>query len=184
MLKPDISHHILSFFALFVVAVVIPPFEQSSRSKQRLKRNQQPDKMLSIHELLNPATTPERPPALDFDISSAEASPTVVVVSNARATGNTNHPRFREWATAADPRQRGPVNFPPYEDLSDITYNEVRRFCVRPLGQIRRSYEHIPYNSSKKDFYSKTGREGIEGMKKASTGTSITETTLTRNDSI
>lgn len=116
--------------------------------------------MLSIRELLNPATTtPERAPALDYDVSSVEASPTEVVVGNIIAS---TVPRFRDWVTE-NSRQRGPVNFPPYEDLHGEAYNEVRRFRVRPLGQIRKSYEHIPYNSSKKDFFSKTGREGIEG---------------------
>jgi hypothetical protein len=119
--------------------------------------------MLSIRELLNPATTtPERAPELDYDVSSVEASPTEVVVGNIIASGGGHVPSFRDWATA-NSRQHGPVHFPPYEDLSGDAYNEIRRFRVRPLGQIRRSYEHIPYNSSKRDFFSKTGREGIEG---------------------
>lgn len=60
-------------------------------------------------------------------------------------------------------KPQGPVNFAPYETVDQAAYRELRQFLVTPLGQIRQNCEHIPYNSSKKDFFEKTGRESIEG---------------------
>lgn len=61
------------------------------------------------------------------------------------------------------PKLQGPVNFAPFEDVDQASYREVQRFQVSPFGQIRQSCDHIPYSSSKKDFFEKTGRESIEG---------------------
>lgn len=56
------------------------------------------------------------------------------------------------------------VNYAPFEDLDEPSLREVRRFQVRPFGSIRETSRHIPYNSGKKDFFAKTGRESFEGM--------------------
>ena len=58
----------------------------------------------------------------------------------------------------------GHVNFPPYEGGEDesITYQH-HRFRLFPMGEIRKKgVRHIPYNSDKKDFLDKTGRESFE----------------------
>jgi hypothetical protein len=58
----------------------------------------------------------------------------------------------------------GVVNYPPREaegdhDLAD----QHKRFQVYPLGEIfRKGVRHIPYNSDKKDFLDKTGRDAFE----------------------
>jgi hypothetical protein len=67
---------------------------------------------------------------------------------------NNKTPRFKA---------RGPINYPPYEDLDEGSLCEIRKFQVHPFGSIRETSERIPYNSGKKDFFSKTGREGFEG---------------------
>ncbi|SPQ25240.1 3c4bbe02-ad65-48cc-8e6c-8c885a7ad15e [Thermothielavioides terrestris] len=59
-------------------------------------------------------------------------------------------------------KTRGVVNFPPFEALDESSLREVRRFQVHPFGSIQETCERIPYNSGKKDFFSKTGREGFE----------------------
>ncbi|KAL2148473.1 hypothetical protein VTH82DRAFT_2027 [Thermothelomyces myriococcoides] len=59
-------------------------------------------------------------------------------------------------------RTRAVVNFPPFEVLDERSIWEVRRFQVHPFGSIQETCERIPYNSGKKDFFSKTGREGFE----------------------
>lgn len=59
---------------------------------------------------------------------------------------------------------KGDVNFPPFEHLSEETMREVQRFTVYPLGKIQDYCRHIPYNSEKKNFLEKTGRESFEGM--------------------
>lgn len=58
----------------------------------------------------------------------------------------------------------GHVNFPPYEggEYDDLALQH-RRFQLFPLGEIRKKgVRHIPYNSDKKDFLDKTGRESFE----------------------
>lgn len=59
----------------------------------------------------------------------------------------------------------GHVNYPPYEAVSDSELEaRHREFRIYPLGQIgRRGVRHIPYNSDKKDFLEKTGRDAFEG---------------------
>lgn len=58
----------------------------------------------------------------------------------------------------------GHVNYPPYEGDGDHNLRaEHERFQVFPLGEIRRKgVRHIPYNSDKKDFLDKTGRDAFE----------------------
>jgi hypothetical protein len=58
---------------------------------------------------------------------------------------------------------KGEVRFPPYEDLDEAASKEAAKFQVHPLGAIASQPRHIPYNSEKKDFLGKTGREGFEG---------------------
>ena len=60
-------------------------------------------------------------------------------------------------------KAKGSVNFRPFEDLDEIFLREVRKFQVYPFGKIQDFCRHIPYNSGKKDFYEKTGRESFEG---------------------
>jgi hypothetical protein len=60
----------------------------------------------------------------------------------------------------------GIVNYPPH-DAGDnkALIAEHERFQVFPLGEIhKRGVRHIPYNSDKKDFLNKTGRDAFEGM--------------------
>ncbi|PHH64799.1 hypothetical protein CDD81_3865 [Ophiocordyceps australis] len=59
---------------------------------------------------------------------------------------------------------QGPVRFPPFEHLDEDAVREVTRYQVKALGQIQHCCEHIPYNSAKKDFFEKTGRESIEAF--------------------
>ncbi|TLD31356.1 hypothetical protein PspLS_02735 [Pyricularia sp. CBS 133598] len=75
-------------------------------------------------------------------------------------------PRSSTGATSLlkmEHRGRGfSVNYGPFEDLDEHSLREVRRFQVRPFGNIRETSRHIPYNSGKKDFFAKTGRESFE----------------------
>lgn len=59
---------------------------------------------------------------------------------------------------------KGDVRFPPYEDVPDERLRqEIERFAVYPYGRITQYPRHIPYNSDKKGFQEKTGRESFEG---------------------
>lgn len=60
---------------------------------------------------------------------------------------------------------KGVINYPPFEHLDEVTLREVQRFQVYPLGKIQEYSRHIPYNSEKKNFLEKTGRESFEGTR-------------------
>jgi hypothetical protein len=57
----------------------------------------------------------------------------------------------------------GIVKYVPFEDLDEASFREIQRFQVHPFGKIHENCKHIPYNSGKKDFFEKTGRESFEG---------------------
>ncbi|KAH8884753.1 hypothetical protein GQ53DRAFT_696999, partial [Thozetella sp. PMI_491] len=62
----------------------------------------------------------------------------------------------------AKAKAKGVVNFSPYDVLDAASVREARKYQVHPLGRVHEYCRHIPYNSGKKDFYEKTGRESFE----------------------
>jgi hypothetical protein len=58
----------------------------------------------------------------------------------------------------------GYVNYPAHEAGDDMRLAaQHRRFQINPMGKImKKGVRHIPYNSDKKDFMEKTGREAFE----------------------
>lgn len=57
----------------------------------------------------------------------------------------------------------GEVRYQPCEFQDEEIAVEHRRFQIYPMGQIAQYCRHIPYNSEKKSFLEKTGRESFEG---------------------
>ncbi|KAJ4294863.1 hypothetical protein N0V88_005100 [Collariella sp. IMI 366227] len=116
--------------------------------------------MVSVAELLNPepprAPLPSSRPApasparrgLAFRPELALARRSIEMVEHTR--GPSRH------------KVKGAVNFPPFESLDEPSLREVRRFQVHPFGTITDTCKRIPYNSGKKDFFSKTGREAFD----------------------
>ncbi|KAH0496837.1 hypothetical protein TgHK011_004181 [Trichoderma gracile] len=126
--------------------------------------------MLPLQSILNPASSAQ--PVASF----RQYEPLVAASSTLSSTGTlrttrsapSTAPKGRAPVNAVGVpklKPQGPVNFAPYEDVDQAAYRELRQFLVTPLGQIRHNCEHIPYNSSKKDFFEKTGRESIEVFK-------------------
>ena len=70
----------------------------------------------------------------------------------------------KDGAIFAKGKVKGEINYPPFEDLDQEAMREVQKFHVYPLGKISEYCRHIPYNSEKKSFMEKTGRESFEGM--------------------
>lgn len=70
----------------------------------------------------------------------------------------------KDGAIFAKGKIKGEVNYPPFERFDEDTMREIRQFQVYPLGEIQTYARHIPYNSEKKSFLEKTGRESFEGM--------------------
>ncbi|TRX93094.1 hypothetical protein FHL15_005962 [Xylaria flabelliformis] len=120
--------------------------------------------MLSLSSLLNPA-----PPGSSFGTklppSPESSSPTDSCGEDSMFLDRPTMPKQKMPKDAAiftKSKPKGAINFHPYEDLDEVSLHRVRRFQVHPLGKIREYSRHIPYNSGKKDFFEKTGRESFE----------------------
>jgi len=70
----------------------------------------------------------------------------------------------KDGAIFSKGKVKGEVNFPPFERFDEDILREVQKFQIYPLGNIQEYAQHIPYNSEKKTFLEKTGRESFEGM--------------------
>ncbi|RCI09552.1 hypothetical protein L249_4104 [Ophiocordyceps polyrhachis-furcata BCC 54312] len=70
----------------------------------------------------------------------------------------------RNAARPVKSRTHGPVRFPPFEQVDAGAMREVAKFQISQFGQIYQYSQHIPYNSTKRNFYEKTGRESIEAF--------------------
>ncbi|KAM0259046.1 hypothetical protein ACHAQJ_003547 [Trichoderma viride] len=126
-------------------------------------------RMLPLQALLN-STSPD-----PFVTSSRQSGPVLTASSTSlptEALRDTTGVSLVQKAklptnvvSMTKPKPQGSINFPPFEDIEEASYQEMCRFRVSPFGQIRQSCQHIPYNSSKKDFFEKTGRESIEVFK-------------------
>lgn len=69
----------------------------------------------------------------------------------------------KDGAVFSKGKIKGRVVYPPFEKLDQNALRAVRKFKVYPLGDIAKYPRHIPYNSEKKSFLEKTGRESFEG---------------------
>lgn len=122
--------------------------------------------MLSLSSLLNPAppALPDRRPHPSPIISSPTAS-----YSEAETVSSLDRPAFSRLRVRDSgritkaARPRGMIHYHPFEEVDDAAIAEISQFQVVPFGRIRESCAHIPYNSGKKDFFEKTGRESFEG---------------------
>jgi hypothetical protein len=121
--------------------------------------------MLSLSSLLNPA--PPGPPISRFLPSPASSSPSTPFADDSSFLERHMLPKQKMPKDAAvfttKSKPKGSVNFYPFERLDDASLRQVRNFQVYPLGRIQEYCRHIPYNSGKKDFFEKTGRECFEG---------------------
>lgn len=70
----------------------------------------------------------------------------------------------KDGAVFSKGKVKGEVNFPPFESLGGEALKEAQKYKVYPLGKIQSFCRHIPYNSEKKSFLEKTGRESFEGI--------------------
>ncbi|KZF25189.1 hypothetical protein L228DRAFT_265664 [Xylona heveae TC161] len=68
----------------------------------------------------------------------------------------------KDAAIFAKGKARGQVRYPPFEAVDEESASHHRRFQMFPMGHIAEYCRHIPYNSEKKSFLEKTGRESFE----------------------
>lgn len=82
----------------------------------------------------------------------------------------------RDAAVFAKGKIKGDALYPPFEKLDDGLRREVSKFEVYPFGQITEFPRHIPYNSDKKVFQEKTGRDSFEGWQLSTGNLSVADT--------
>lgn len=126
--------------------------------------------MLSLQALLNPAS-PGYSATYFRQSDSVLATGSRLLPTEVQTADVSPVPKVEPSASIASmskSKPLGPINFAPFEEIGQASYREMNRFHVSPLGKIRQNCQHIPYNSSKKDFFEKTGRESIEGKGRAS----------------
>ncbi|KAH8194594.1 hypothetical protein TruAng_011244 [Truncatella angustata] len=120
--------------------------------------------MISVASLLNPA--PSGPSVHGFPPSPApSASPTSSLSDESSFYDRSMIPKNKMPKDAAiftKGKAKGVVNFHPFEILDEFSIGELRKYQVFPVGKIQEYCRHIPYNSGKKDFFEKTGRESFE----------------------
>lgn len=133
-------------------------------------RYKQAGKMLSVSSLLNPSPPGPLPPPPRFLPSPAMSSPGSCYADRAPSPYPDQRPAIPKLKMAKDHpapmskyKPRGVIKYFPFEDVDETARREVLRFRVAPFGRIQESCAHIPYNSGKKDFFEKTGRESFEG---------------------
>ena len=69
----------------------------------------------------------------------------------------------KDAAIFAKGKIKGEIRYRPCEIQDDETAEQHKRFQIYPMGRITDYCRHIPYNSEKKAFSEKTGRESFEG---------------------
>lgn len=120
--------------------------------------------MLSLSSLLNPISTSEPrriepPPSSSYYSNPAPKENPQFKPQDYPAKAKMS----KDGAVFSKGKIKGRVMFPPSEILDQDSLRAVRKFKVFPLGEIAMYPRHIPYNSEKKSFLEKTGRESFEG---------------------
>jgi hypothetical protein len=122
--------------------------------------------MLSVASLLNPVPSGSSAHRFPPSPASSSGSPT----SSFEDESTFFHRSIvskdkmpKEAAVFIKAKAKGVINFRPFERLSEMSIRDVRKYQVFPFGKIQEYCRHIPYNSGKKDFFEKTGRESFEG---------------------
>ncbi|KAL6232385.1 hypothetical protein BDW75DRAFT_217881 [Aspergillus navahoensis] len=115
--------------------------------------------MTSIDFLLNPL------PSLPSSDCCPLPTPSPTISSS---TFVLRSPRQKKQKMAKDApifqrgKPRGEVRYPPYEDRDGKFSRQHHDFRIHPRGNIADYPRHIPYNSDKKSFQERTGRESFE----------------------
>jgi hypothetical protein len=119
--------------------------------------------MLSVASLLNPVKSEPRGSQLPSSPSSSLCTTSSLGTPLLTSSSIKKQKMTKDGAVFAKGKIKGEVNFPPFEQFDEETTREVQKFEVYPLGKIQEYCRHIPYNSEKKSFLEKTGRESFEG---------------------
>ena len=118
--------------------------------------------MRALAELLNPLLD-ERD---DGGRSPRKYGLSVTALPHNSSPPLTSHKKrkvVRDTAVFTKSSTKGPVNYPPYEDLEPSLVTRQQEFNIAPSKGIAECPHHIPYSSDKRSFVEGTGRENFEG---------------------
>ncbi|KIX03426.1 uncharacterized protein Z518_06978 [Rhinocladiella mackenziei CBS 650.93] len=124
--------------------------------------------MAAIRSLLNPVLDDSRLDSNDdnkHDLSThdGQASAASEEQPSRKEKPLRKKPRMCKDAAVFQPGKiRGECRYPPHEDQDTYLATKHQMFEVHPIGEIATYPRHIPYNSEKKLFLEKTGRECFE----------------------
>ena len=113
--------------------------------------------MVPVSSLLNPTPPPSERTDLSRSVSrtSSPFSPSLLPLKKQKMSKGA--------ATFVKGKPKGEINYSPFEIQDTTTFSEHQKYEVKPVGQISAYPKRIPYNSDKKSFQQKTGRDGFEG---------------------
>ena len=116
--------------------------------------------MVSVASLLNPVPSAFQ----DYRQISSPCSTTFSSELGSPTFPPTKKQKMsKDAAVFAKGKIKGEVRYPPCEFQTEELAVQHRKFQVFPMGHIAEYRRHIPYNSEKKSFLRKTGRESFEG---------------------
>ena len=115
--------------------------------------------MVSISSLLNPL-----PPLFqEYRQLPSPCSSRNTTTPSPRLPPLKKQKMSKDAAIFAKGKIKGEIRYRPCEDRDAEIEVEHKRFQIYPMGHIADFCRHIPYNSEKKAFSEKTGRESFEG---------------------
>ncbi|KAF9892037.1 hypothetical protein FE257_002443 [Aspergillus nanangensis] len=112
--------------------------------------------MASIKSLLNPM--PDESQAKYCSLPS----PALTTVTSPPSSRPKKQKLAKDAAIFTRDKTRGKLRYSPCEDRDEELTRRHREFQLYPMGNIADFPRHIPYNSDKKSFQEKTGRESFE----------------------
>ena len=117
--------------------------------------------MLSIRDLLNPLPEVSR-------ISSSYTMPNspISAASGTSLTSGRKVKLAKDAAVFRPGKPQGIVRYPPCEERDEELAAIHRAYKLHPWGKIASYPRNIPYQSDKKSFQERTGRDYFEGKEK------------------
>ena len=114
--------------------------------------------MFSVASLLNPM-----PPSSEHSCESQTSTPSVQSTGIPTSLAPKKPKMSKSAVIFVKAEPKGDINYKPCELQSDTVKAEHEKFQVEPIGRISEYPRHIPYNSEKKSFQQRTGRDAFEG---------------------
>lgn len=126
--------------------------------------------MATIRSLLNPAQQDESYASNndskdELSAHDSQTSPNSETIENLADKRIRKKQKICKDAAVFKPGTiRGECRYPPDEFQDELLEAKHQMHEVYPIGDIATYARHIPYNSEKKLFWEKTGRENFEGI--------------------